>query len=588
MYQLGLIGNCQASALVGRDGSIDWMCLPRPDSPPVFGRLLDPQGGHFSIAAARPGTSSQRYLESTNVLETIHEDAEGNRFAVIDFFPRFEQFGRTYRPLMLMRKVIPLSGLPKINVEIQPVQGWSKEPAPMQRGSSHVRFLGLDDELRLSTTMPLTQLLAGTHATLSVPLYFILTWGVPPEDDLATLVETFQLRTEQWWRNWVMGCNTPVLFQREVIRSALALKLHCFEETGAVLAAITTSLPEIVGDVRNWDYRFCWLRDAYFTVSAIHRLGHFEELEGILRFMFDVIHRENVGRLHPVYRVDGTRPLPETERTNWAGYRGSKPVRTENQAAEHVQNDVYGQMLMMLSRLYFDERFAHLRSRHYDELLATLAARCLDTLDEPDAGLWELRGDWKPHTYTAMMSWTALDRYARLIGMGRIRGDAAQIDGWRDTARAAIERAVSDGVLWSAPGHRTADSALLLLPTLGFPDRGLCERTVDHIAKDLAWGGDPASGFYYRYRHHDDFGTPKHPFLICSFWMAEALARLGRVEEGAAVLGKALKAANPLGLFAEHFDPATTTQSGNFPQCYSHVGLIMSAFAVSPSWHTVL
>jgi GH15 family glucan-1,4-alpha-glucosidase len=588
MYDLGLIGNCQASALVSRHGSVEWLCLPRPDSPPVFGRLLDPDGGHFSIAPVHPGSSSQRYHDATNVLATAHTDAQGNRFTVIDFFPRFEQMGRVYRPLMLIRRVIPLIGTPLVQVTVRPVLGWSKTPAEVVRGNSHLRFNGYDDQVRLTTTMPLTHLLGDGVIALTRPLEFALTWGVPVEDDLAAVAENFQRRTEDWWRTWVKHGATPLLFQHEVIRSALTLKLHCYEETGAVLAAVTTSLPETPGAVRNWDYRFCWLRDAYFTVSALHRLGHFRELEGILAFTLDVIHRENLERLRPVYRVDGTTPLPELECPGWRGHRDSQPVRDGNQAAEHVQNDVYGEMLLTLAPIYFDERFAHLRSPAYDQLLEVLATRCMATLDEPDAGLWELRDGWKPHAFSALMSWSALERYGRLAELGRIRAVPAVVTGWRDRAQAALMRSVADGVLWNAPGERVPDASSLLLAHVRHPDRALVERTVTTIGSQLAWNGDPTSGFLYRYRYQDDFGTPDHAFVICSFWHAEALARIGRAEQAQQVMERAMTSANHLGLIAEHWDPAKRQQHGNFPQCYSHVGLITAAFAVSPPWSTVL
>lgn len=577
-----LIGNCQGCGLVGEDGAIGWLCLPRPDSPPVFGSILDPEGGHFSIAGVPPARTAQRYLPNTAVVETVHEGEDGSRFEVLDFMPRFEQHGRIYRPLQLMRIVRPLAGMPQVTVSCRPVLGWSRQPAELQRGNSHVRWAGYPGQLRLTTDLPLTYLIEERPFTLTAPLHFVLSWDVPVEADLAETCTVFLHRTTDFWRTWVKRCSIPMLHQAEVIRSAITLKLHCWEETGAVLAAPTTSLPEIPGRERNWDYRFCWLRDAWFTVSALSRLGHLDDLEGMLGFLLDLAHRDG-GDLHPVYRIDGSLPLPELEHAGWAGSEGSQPVRSGNQAAEHVQNDVYGEMLLALSTLYRDERFAHRRDGRWADLLALLARRCHATLGQADAGLWELRGGWKPHAFSALLSWAGLRAYERLVAGGRLPGEAAVWSGMRAEAEAELQRSVQGGVLCNAPGEAVADASLALVAILQHPDRELCRRTLAAIRSQLSFRIDGVdSGFFFRYRQADDFGQPEHAFVICSFWVAEALARLGEVEEGGRILRQALAAANHVGLLPEHFDPRSGRRHGNFPQCYSHVGLIAAACAVSP------
>lgn len=589
MYKFGLIGNCQSLAMVSSQGSITWMCWPRPDSPPIFGQLLDGDGGAFEIRPAGIIRSThQRYIHNTNVMETIITSDDG-AFIITDVLPRFEQHGRTYRPLTLMRIVRRLEGHPQIIANCRPVQGWSRMKAPITRGNSHVRFMGYDDELRLTTNLPLTYLLDQQSTSLTGTLYFALTWGVPIEGDLAQVCEDFLARTIDHWRNWVQHTTIPVRFQSEVIRSALVLKLHCFEETGAVLAAATTSLPEEPGGVRNWDYRFCWLRDAFFTVGALYRLGHSCELEGVLSFLLGVAQRSQDGVLRPVYRLDGTLPLPELEHPEWSGFEDGRPVRSGNKAAEQVQNDVYGEILLVLAALYQDERFAHLRGPDWESLLMNLAGRCRDTMAEPDAGLWELRGRWKPHAFSALMCWAGLDRFAELATSGRITADPKP---WREAAAKAdlqLRLSVNDGVLYNAPGDITPDASLALLPLLRHPDRPLAERTLAVIVDRLALLHDgKQTGFFYRYSYCDDFGRPERAFVVCSFWIAEAFASLGKISEANEILTNSLRAANGLGLFSEHFTPNEQQQTGNFPQCYSHVGLIHAAFAVSPAWPSVI
>lgn len=593
MYDYGIIGNCHVAALVSRAGSMDWLCLPRPDSPPIFGRLLDADGGHFDITSPNRHTTRQEYVENTNVLRTVFEDEHGNSFAVTDFAPRFEQYDRMFRPPTIVRIVTPLSGHPLVQANIRVVKGWSKEEVKPHRGNSHIRYNGFDDLLRLTTNTPLTYLLENQSFALQKELYFILTWGLPVEDDVEAVAHKFLRNTIRHWRTWVMRSSIPPFFQKEAIRSALTLKLHCYEDTGAILAAITTSLPEEVGAVRNWDYRYCWLRDAYFSVSSFYKLGYFEELDGILNFLYNVLTHSDIKRLNPVYRLDGTLPLPEINLEHWDGLEGTKPVRVGNQAAEHVQNDAYGEMLMTLTPLYFDERFTPVRSAQTDEMLHILARRCADVLTEPDAGLWELREGWKVHSFTLLLCWAGLERYARLIAEKRLSGDLAQALAWKQAADDALRSCIQDGVMWNSASNRIADASSLLLAALRYPDKRLLENTVNEVLSSL---GLRAPGetkekppvFFFRYRHHDDFGVPHHAFVICTFWMVEALAALGRQEEARYILEQSLKSANHLGLFAEHYDLDTKEQRGNFPQCYSHVGLIHAAFAVSPDWEDIL
>jgi GH15 family glucan-1,4-alpha-glucosidase len=589
VYPYGLIGNCQAAALIQKDGSLDWLCFPRPDSPPVFGRLLDPEGGAFRVELLDLAGCEQGYLENTNVLVTTLCARDGSRLRITDFCPRFAQYGRMYRPNAVFRVVEPVSGNPMIRVSCKPVSGWDKSPVRPTQGNNHLRFEIGDDLLRLLTDMPLTYLVDETPFALKGPIYFALTYGPGLEGDLVRTTQSFLEQTTDYWRTWVKHCFIPTHYQGQTIRSALTLKLHCYEDTGAILAALTTSLPEEVGRERNWDYRFCWLRDAYFALSAFHSLGHFEEMEGFINFLLNLVESRGFSRdgLGPVYRLDQTLPVPEVEHANWCGFLRSSPVRSGNQAAHHEQNDVYGEMILTLAPIFFDDRFKHLRSRQQEALLAHLAKMCVSSISKPDAGLWELRNGWQEHSFANLMCWAGLERVERLKGLGFL-GDFPheRVLAAKAKAEAALTKAVHDGALCNGPGDPTVDASLLQLPILRFPDLELCRRTVARIREQL--GVDGHRSFLYRYLRKDDFGHPQSAFLICSFWLVQALSRLGNLTEANAVMRDAVAAANALGLFSEHYLPGGRGQVGNFPQAYSHVGLINAAFAVSPSWGEVL
>lgn len=579
---LGLIGNCQLSALVGREGSIRWACFPRFDSPPVFGALLDAErGGEFAIAPASGTLGTQSYLPNTNVLETRFETGEG-AFRVVDFAPRFVLFERNFRPTMLVRIVEPLAGTPRIRVRCDPVLGWSRAAPRREVGSHHVDFLGYESALRLTTDAPLSYL-GGEPFALSEPAHFVLTWGKPVEEPLGALCERFLRETVRHWRQWVKNCAIPPLYQDAVIRSALALKLHCFEDTGAIVAAMTTSIPESPRSGRNWDYRYCWLRDAFYALGAFRLLGQFEEREGFLRFLLNVASAAPALDLAPLYRVDGRGDLGEQVLGDWPGFGGDGPVRVGNQAAEHRQNDVFGEMVLALSPLFLDARFRDQASGPAVDLVLRLARKAVAVAGEPDAGIWEYRAEWRHQTFSTLLCWAGADRMARIArvacpaNVGEFEGAAARL-------RDGILRDAVDprrGCLVADAGGLEVDASLLQAVTLRLlpPEDPRMAATVEAIRSDLS-----VEGWLRRYRVDDGFGPPAVAFTLCTFWLVEALATLGRVGEAREVFDHALTIRSPLGLLSEDVDPRTGDMHGNFPQAYSHVGLIHAAFAASPRW----
>lgn len=587
MYSYGLIGNCNASALIHTNGRMDWLCLPRPDSEPVFGRLLDPNGGFFeiSLVSDSPVQSKQFYIENTNILQTELIAASGEAIRITDFCPRFDSSGRIFRPLAVFRIVEPIGGNPFIRVTCKPITGWSKQEAKRSRHENCLKYEIHGETLYLDTTASVTLVEESKVFTLQEKKYFSISWGVPFEDELSMISEHFLVQTIQYWRTWVKHCSIPTLFQKEAIRSALALKLHCFEDTGAILAALTTSLPEEPGKERNWDYRFCWLRDSYFVLSAFHRLGHFEEMEGFIKFLLGIAqkHKASEERLAPVYTLSQDLPLPETLHPMWAGYEGSQPVRSFNQAAEHVQNDVYGEMILTLAPIFLDERFRHLRTREHESLLETYGRLCARSIGQPDAGLWEFREGWRDHSFSNLMCWAGLDRLEKIKNQGYLQKFSLPLAAEKNRAEAAVRRAVRSGSLRNGPDDDSFDASLSLLPILRFPDSSLSAETLQAIMKNLRLS-ETEHDFFYRYLRKDDFGVPHSAFLVCSFWIAQSLCIVGKKKEALELLAKVTRSCNHVGLYAEHFEPGKLMQCGNFPQAYSHVGLINAAFAVSPPW----
>lgn len=582
LADLGLIGNCQLSALVRRDGAIVWSCMPRFDSPPVFAKLLDDRdGGAFTIAPADRRMGVQRYLPNTNVLETRFDGPDG-AFRILDFAPRFIQYERSFRPTKLLRIVEPLSGTPRIRVTCDPVLGWTRARPRRELGSHHIAFHGYDTELRLTTDAPLSYL-DGEASALSERKHFVLAWGEPVEEALGPLCERFLRETVKYWQQWVKHCDIPPIYQEEVIRSALALKLHCFEDTGAIVAALTTSIPEAPGSGRTWDYRYCWLRDAYYALGAFRLLGHFEEREQFLHFLLNVATSAPDLELAPLYRIDGKNDLVEHVLDEWPGYCGEKPVRIGNGAALHKQHDVFGEMVLALTPLFLDARFREQVTPPVLDLVTRLARKAVAVAGQPDAGIWEYRSEWRPQTFSSIMCWAAADRMSRIARQHR-PSDTEEFAAAASRIRDEILGSAVDpsrGCLVADYGGAEVDAALLQAVTLRLlpPEDKRLQATVDAVRTDLAH-----EGWLRRYRTNDGFGVPAVAFMLCTFWQVEALAMLGHEEEARTLMDRIREVKSPLGLLAEDLDPVSHAMWGNFPQAYSHVGLIHAAFAASPRW----
>jgi GH15 family glucan-1,4-alpha-glucosidase len=581
-YDLGLIGNCAFQALIDTKGDYQWLCWPKFDSSFVFGGLLDKEkGGAFSIEPERPiHKTKQYYRKNTNVLCT-EVTTEDGKYKITDFAPRFENHDRHYRPLMLVRKIEPLKSVPKIKVICEPRGEYGQVLPEVMPGSSHLRYAGFEQPVRLSTNISLNYILENKAFQLNKPYYIFLTWGVPLEGPLVSTAEEFLEKTLKYWRDWVRHCTIGPLWQDAVIRSALTLKMHQFEDTGAITASTTTSLPEHDGSGRNWDYRYCWMRDTYYTLNALSSIGHFEELEKYSNYIENITVNKNL-RYNPVYNILGNEDFEE-EILELDGYRGNKPVRIGNQAKEHIQNDVYGQILVSLLPLYTDERLSNSTSRKHrsTDMVMDLLNDIANTMDEPDAGLWELRNMSFRHCYTFQFHWAGAEaaiKIAEHLEDENMLNYAKQI---RDDAVKQIEKCYKKDLkaYSSSIESDRLDASQLHLITMNYLDPE-SERAQEHL-KALEEELRTNEGLFYRYKHEDDFGKPKSTFLICAYWYVEALAAVGRLKEAVKIFEHLLSYTNHLGLHSEDVDAVTGSQWGNFPQTYSHVGLMNAAFRIS-------
>ena len=579
-YQSGLIGNCSYLAHVNINSNISWLCWPRFDSSFVFGGLLDKEkGGEFSILPPGEYSSNQYYLENTNILCTEIASKEG-KYRITDFAPRFHQYERNFKPLMLIRKIEPLEGLPRIRVTCKPVYEYGLSRLSPLVGSNHIEYQGADEKLRLTTNIPVSYILDEHYLILNETSYLLLTYGPPLEAPLESTAERFLRDTAYYWRNWIRQSSIVAFHQPYVIRSALTLKIHQFEDTGAIIAASTTSLSEYPGSGRNWDYRFCWLRDTYYVITSLNHIGHFEEMERFSYYVTDIAFSED-SRYQPLYGISGKKKLTERILPHLSGYLGNQPVRVGNQAYEHIQNDIYGQALVSLLPLYTDHRFIFKERKDSARWIESVLTKIELTIDEKDAGIWEFRNFANIHCYSNLFQWAgccAAEKMAIAIGNETLLNKALLL---KRKAIAHIESCYDPvrKVYTHAAGSPHLDASSLQLIIMKYLDPS-SQRAKDHLEaleKELK----TPRGLVYRYKHADDFGKPKATFLICAFWYVEALACVGRLEEAVKEFENLLQYSNHLLLFSEDVDENDGSQWGNFPQAYSHVGLMNAAYRIA-------
>ncbi len=592
---LGVIGNCSFGALIDSVGDIVWCCLPRFDGDPIFCRLLndgvaasDDGPGTYRIDLIDRIRSEQTYIKNTAVLVTRLYDSAGGAVEITDFAPRFLQLGRMFRPTMIVRTVKPLSGEPRVRVVLRPTHGHGGQTPEVTSGSNHIRYVSPPITLRLTTNAPLAFILDETPFFLEETITLILGPDESLTRPIAATGREFLENTLDFWRRWSRTLALPLEWQNAVIRAAITLKLCSFEETGGIIAAMTTSIPEAANSGRNWDYRYCWLRDSFFVVRALNRLGAVITMEDYLRYLTNIVGTADHGRLQPVYGIALERQIEEREVDTLSGYRGMGPVRIGNQAYQHSQHDVYGHVVLAACQAFFDERLFRPAGVDIFHHLEAVGDRAFELHDKPDAGLWELRGQAHVHTYSALMCWAACDRLAKIATR---LGLSARSRHWQ--ARANKVREVLLSKAWDSElntfvnsfGGTGVDASLLLMAEVGFleADDPRFVATVEAVERRLRRGNH-----VMRYDTPDDFGAPENAFTICTFWFIEALAAIGRADEAREMFESVLACRNPLGLLSEDIDPSSNELWGNFPQTYSQVGLIHCAMRLSRSWEEAL
>ncbi len=583
------IGNCQVSALVDASGGFVWACQPRVDGDPLFCALLDPRGtkGEWRMALEGQVSAKPRYLKNTPILVTRLTDADGGIADVFDFCPRFERRGRMYRPVAFIRIVRPIAGAPRLKVTLAPAAAWGARDSRRTSGTNHIRFLTRPQPLRLTTDAPVLHILEGRSFRLEESLHFFLGPDEPFVGNVGHTLATMLHETADHWRAWVRGLAIPLEWQQVVIRAAITLKLCQHEETGAIVAALTTSVPEAANSGRNWDYRYCWIRDAYYTVQALNRLGALDVLEGYLGYLRNIVDEAKGGHIQPLYAVSGEPKLDEGIAEGLAGYRGMGPVRVGNAAFTQIQHDAYGQIVLSNAQAFFDERLFRPATREDFASLERVGELAWKMHDKPDAGLWEFRTRASVHTYSAVMSWAACDRLANIAATLGLAGRAGI---WR--RRAEKVRAAIEDKAWHPQSKRFAatfggddlDASLLQLLDMRFLDaddpRFLA--TFEAVENGLRRGEH-----MLRYAAEDDFGRPETAFNFCTFWLIEALHMVGRAGEARALYAKMLERRTPAGLLSEDTDFVTGELWGNYPQTYSLVGLINCAGLLSRPWSSV-
>jgi len=580
----GVIGNCQSAALVSEKGSIDWYCTPEFGSSSIYAKLLDKDiGGSFEILVDKKYFITQKYIPRTNILVTTFKKKE-HCFEVIDFMPRYiNNDGSHYSAPDLIRYIRLVSGTPEFRVIYDPKLEYARYKTHTVIRPKYIKSYttkGTYDSIYLYTNLNKQQIVCGDVIDLKDDAFFLVSYNQKIlHQDVERSYLKYQ-RTKVYWMNWTERTVKFKKYNNEIIRSALVLKLLSFDKSGALLAAITTSLPETIGEVRNWDYRFCWIRDASMAIRVLTKLGHLNVAHRYLNFILDIIPDKDE-KIQIMYGINGEKRLTERIMDHLSGYENSKPVRVGNDAYKQKQNDIYGVLMDVLLQQFeaFDT------SLQNSEALWTITRSVVrivkNNWQKPDRGIWELRTEQKHFTFSKVLCWVAVDRairIAKLIGMDEYTQK------W-ETLKNKIHKDVLDKA-WNeklqtftqAYGSDYIDAANLLMENYGFIDAKDPKyvSTVRATQKELG-----NNGLLYRYKNEDDFGKPSSAFTICTFWMINSLYKIGEKKQATQMFEKLLTYSNHVGLFSEDLDFNTKRLLGNFPQAYSHLALIETAMTIS-------
>jgi alpha,alpha-trehalase len=584
----GVVGNCRSAALISETGSIDWFCFPDFDSPSIFSKILDVEkGGEFSFEVSDKYSITQRYIENTNILCTLFTSDEGS-FEVLDFMPRYK-LNETdyYLPPELYRYIRVLSGKPGLRVNYNPKMKYAENEVVHTVKKRFIKSHSIDDPLDcvyLYSSISSAFILGKKEVVLENDQFILLSNNQKLINIDINRVNLEYSRTKIYWLNWANRSKKFVLHNAIITRSMLVLKLMSFHPTGAVLAALTTSIPETIGEVRNWDYRFCWLRDASMSIETLMGIGHYGAARRFMIFIKGIL-KSKQDKFQIMYGIRGERILHEEELTHLAGYENSKPVRIGNAAYFQKQNDVYGYLMNVIYQYY--KFFPGSLDEIEDiwEVVRNIIRAVIADWENPDKGIWEIRNSDKHFVFSKVMCWVTLDRgikIAQLLNMKeyaktwkkeaeRIKKDVLE-NGWNEQMQS-----------FTQTYHETdLDASLLLMEEYGFIS-GTDERyikTVQAIKTALFY-----RGLMYRYLNADDFGRLSSSFTICTFWLIRGLYVTGEIAEAKEIFDRIVGYSNHLGLFSEDLDFETKRQLGNFPQAYSHLALVNTATLFSEERH---
>lgn len=580
----GIIGNCKSAALVSKTGSIEWCCMPDFDSPSIFAKILDENiGGYFSIEPVGTYKIEQRYLSRSNVLQTRFSRGK-TVFELLDFMPRYQsENGQYHCPPDIIRYLRIVSGTPKIRVHYHPRPAYAQGPTQTIINGHFLKICtmrGPYESVYLYSNLSIEDIAASRPMTLTSDSYFLVSYN---QKVIPLSVEWAELeleRTKVYWMGWTSKTTVLTDYQQQVERSALLLKMLAHQKTGAILAAVTTSLPEAIGETRNWDYRFCWIRDASMTIEILTRMGHYNVAKRFLQFILDIVpyKDENVQIL---YGLNPRRKLVERELPWLSGYEDSRPVRVGNAAAKQRQHDIYGVLMDVIYQSL--TLFSNTLSNKEDlwTVVRTLVRHVSQNWRKLDSGIWEFRTEKKHFTFSKILCWVAMDRAARIANFFNKTPDAMNYLRLRDQIKRDVLKKgchPETGALTQTYGGTSMDAANLLAEHYGFLSANdpFYVNTVMESYKRLC-----VDGLMYRYRDPDDFGRPKSSFTVCTFWMIKSLYRIGEVKLAKKMFDRLLSYSNHLGLFSEDLDFKTHRLLGNFPQGYSHIALIDTAITLS-------
>lgn len=585
----GVIGNCKSAALIDQKGTIAWCCLPDFDSSSVFAQLLDAEnGGCFSIEPEGDYRIAQHYIRKTNILVTSFFNDE-HAFDVVDFMPRYKAEDGTYHcPPDIIRYLRIVRGHPTVRIHYQPRPAYAQNPVHCETTDAFIKHMttkGAYESVYLYTSLPFDAVIQSRPIRLENDSFLLLSYNQKLFVPDMNWVELELERTKVYWMGWVAKTKVLSAYQEQVERSSLVLKLLAYQKTGAILAAVTTSLPETIGEVRNWDYRFCWLRDASMTISILSKLGHYNVAARFLEFILNIIPFKDE-KIQIMYPINHRRKMTERTLPWLAGYENSRPVRIGNAAAKQKQNDIFG---IVLDAIYQSLVIFHAILPNKEELwtvVRTLSRHIEKNWRELDSSIWEFRTEQKHFTFSKIICWVGMDRAARIASFLGRQTDAYAYVKLRDRIKADILKNgchPETGALTQSYGGRSMDAANLLAKHYGFLSPtdpvyiSTVTQTVDELCRD---------GLMYRYKTADDFGLPKTSFTTCTFWAIKSLYLIGQKDRAREMFEQVLTYSNHLGLYSEDIDFESKRLLGNFPQGYSHISLIDTAITLSgnPDW----